>query len=66
MDLRGEYDVWHQRVFDSDPEHEDASTPWYQLVRERLGEIAVSFAKIQNAFEMNTMGRACNIVTGRD
>jgi len=40
MDLRGEYDVWHQRVFDSDPEHEDASTPWYQLVRERLGDVA--------------------------
>ena len=40
MDLRAEYDVWHQRVFDSDPEHEDASTPWYQLVRERLGDVA--------------------------
>src|ERR1700719_4418357 len=40
MDLRGEYDVWHQRVFDSDPEHEDASAPWYQLVRERLGDVA--------------------------
>jgi ubiquinone/menaquinone biosynthesis C-methylase UbiE len=39
VDLRGEYDVWHQRVFDSDPDHEDASSPWYQLVRERLGNV---------------------------
>jgi ubiquinone/menaquinone biosynthesis C-methylase UbiE len=40
IDLRGEYDVWHQRVFDSDPLHEDASSPWYQLVRERIGDVA--------------------------
>jgi ubiquinone/menaquinone biosynthesis C-methylase UbiE len=37
MSLRTEYDVWHQRVFDSAPEHEDASSPWYRLVRECLG-----------------------------
>jgi len=40
MSLRTEYDVWHQRVFESAPEHEDASSPWYQLVRERLGPVA--------------------------
>ncbi len=40
MSLRTEYDVWHQRVFDADPEHEDASSPWYQLVREKLGPVA--------------------------
>jgi len=40
MTLRTEYDVWHQRVFESAPEHEDASSPWYQLVRERLGPVA--------------------------
>jgi SAM-dependent methyltransferase len=39
MSLRTEYDVWHQRVFESAPEHEDASSPWYQLVRERLGPV---------------------------
>jgi SAM-dependent methyltransferase len=39
-DLRGEYDVWHRRVFDSDPNHDDGLSPWYQLVRERLGEVA--------------------------
>src|SRR5712691_12355688 len=40
MSLRSEYDVWHQRVFESDPEHEDASSPWYRLVREALGSVA--------------------------
>jgi ubiquinone/menaquinone biosynthesis C-methylase UbiE len=40
MSLRTEYDVWHQRVFESDPEHEDASSPWYQLVREKIGGVA--------------------------
>jgi ubiquinone/menaquinone biosynthesis C-methylase UbiE len=39
VDLRSEYDVWHQRVFDSDPDHADDSSPWYQLVRERLGDV---------------------------
>jgi ubiquinone/menaquinone biosynthesis C-methylase UbiE len=40
MSLRTEYDVWHQQVFESDPEHDDASSPWYQLVREKLGAVA--------------------------
>ena len=40
MSLRTGYDVWHQRVFESAPGHEDASSPWYQLVRERLGPVA--------------------------
>jgi ubiquinone/menaquinone biosynthesis C-methylase UbiE len=40
MSLRTEYDVWHQSVFESAPEHEDASSPWYQLVREQLGPVA--------------------------
>jgi SAM-dependent methyltransferase len=40
MSLRSEYDVWHQRVFEAAPEHEDASSPWYHLVRERLGPVA--------------------------
>lgn len=39
MTLQTEYDGWHQRVFDADPEHEDASAPWYALVREFLGDI---------------------------
>lgn len=39
-DLRGEYDVWHRRVFDSDPHHDDGLSPWYQLVRESIGEVA--------------------------
>src|SRR5947207_3383634 len=40
MSLRGEYDVWHQRVFESDTEHDDASSPWYQLVRKAIGPVA--------------------------
>jgi ubiquinone/menaquinone biosynthesis C-methylase UbiE len=40
MTLRTEYDVWHQRVFEANPDHEDASSPWYQLVREKIGSVA--------------------------
>ncbi len=40
MSLRTEYDVWHQRIFESDPEHEDATSPWYELVREQIGSTA--------------------------
>ena len=40
MSLRTAYDTWHQRIYKADPSHEDASSPWYQLVREYLGEVA--------------------------
>jgi SAM-dependent methyltransferase len=40
MSLKTEYDAWHERVFNSDPEHNDASSPWYQLVREQIGNVA--------------------------
>ena len=40
MSLRTAYDTWHQRIYEADPSHEDASSPWYQLVREYLGEVA--------------------------
>jgi SAM-dependent methyltransferase len=40
MTLRTEYDNWHERVFNGAPEHEDASSPWYELVREYLGAVA--------------------------
>lgn len=40
MSLRTEYDAWHQRVYESDPGHEDASSPWYGLVRETIGPLA--------------------------
>ena len=39
MSLRADYDTWHQRIFDSEPEHEDANSPWYQLVREKIGSV---------------------------
>jgi SAM-dependent methyltransferase len=37
--FRDEYDVWHQRIYEADPGHEDASSPWYQLVRGYLGSV---------------------------
>jgi ubiquinone/menaquinone biosynthesis C-methylase UbiE len=37
--FRDEYDIWHERIYDADPGHEDASSPWYQLVREYLGTV---------------------------
>lgn len=40
MTLRSAYDTWHQRIYDAAPDHEDASSPWYQLVREHLGDVA--------------------------
>ena len=27
MSLRAEYDVWHDRIFEGDPGHEDADSP---------------------------------------
>ena len=32
MTLATEYDKWHTKVFESDPEHADESSPWYQIV----------------------------------
>jgi ubiquinone/menaquinone biosynthesis C-methylase UbiE len=40
LSLRTEYDAWHQRVYESDVKHEDASSPWYELVREMIGPVA--------------------------
>jgi len=40
MTLRSAYDAWHQRIFDAAPEHEDAASPWYLLVREYIGDVA--------------------------
>ena len=39
MNLREEYDVWHKRVFESEPAHDDGSSPWYTLVREQIGDV---------------------------
>lgn len=40
MSLRNKYDVWHQRIYDADPLHDDASSPWYHLVSEYLETVA--------------------------
>src|SRR5260370_14851382 len=40
MTLRTDYDTWHQRIFDAAPEHEDACSPWYELVREHMGGVS--------------------------
>jgi SAM-dependent methyltransferase len=69
MSLRTEYDVWHQRVFDADPEHEDASSPWYSLVREVLGPVAglriLEVACGRGGF-VRELSRAGALVTGCD
>lgn len=36
MSLAAEYDKWHTKVLESDPEHADESSPWYRLVLEFL------------------------------
>ncbi len=36
MSLRSDYDLWHDRIDRGDPEHDDATSPWYLLVREYL------------------------------
>ncbi|MGH9742693.1 MAG: class I SAM-dependent methyltransferase [Candidatus Acidiferrum sp.] len=69
MSLREEYDIWHKRVFESDPGHEDADTPWYQLVRERIGGVAgqriLEVACGRGGFS-NELARAGARVTGCD
>ena len=39
MSLRSDYDQWHQKAHEASAGNEDASSPWYQLVREHLGEV---------------------------
>jgi len=39
MSLRTAYDTWHARIYGADPEHEDASSPWYRLVREQIRDV---------------------------
>lgn len=69
MSLRTEYDVWHQRVFEAAPDHEDASSPWYQLVRESLGPVAglriLEVACGRGGF-ISELARAGACVTGCD
>ena len=36
MTLATEYDKWHTNVFESDPDHADESSPWYQIVLQFL------------------------------
>jgi ubiquinone/menaquinone biosynthesis C-methylase UbiE len=69
MSLQTEYDVWHQRVFEADPEHEDASSPWYQLVREQIGLVrglrVLEVACGRGGF-VRELARAAARVTGCD
>lgn len=36
MSLATEYDQWHIKVLEADPDHADESSPWYKLVLEYL------------------------------
>lgn len=40
MRFQREYDVWHQRNQDAGPGYDDASCPWYELVRQYIGSVA--------------------------
>lgn len=39
MSLAAEYNDWHQRVFDQNPENHGESSPWYKLVMEYLPSV---------------------------
>ena len=69
MSLRAEYDVWHERIFEGDPSHEDAGSPWYQLVREHIGAVEgleiLEVACGRGGFS-NELARAGACVTGCD
>jgi SAM-dependent methyltransferase len=39
MSLRSDYDLWHTRNQNLNPDHDDASSPWYVWVREVLPEV---------------------------
>jgi ubiquinone/menaquinone biosynthesis C-methylase UbiE len=39
MSLATEYDQWHTKVLESDPDHPDESSPWYNLVLEFLPSV---------------------------
>jgi len=69
MTLRTDYDVWHRRIFEAAPEHEDASSPWYQLVREYMGDVAgmriLEVACGRGGF-VRQLARAGALVTGCD
>jgi SAM-dependent methyltransferase len=69
VNLRTAYDAWHQRNYDLGPDHEDASSPWYKLVREYLTDVAglrvLEVACGRGGFTLQ-LARAGGIVTGCD
>jgi len=69
MTLRSAYDAWHQRIYDAAPDHEDASSPWYRLVSEHLGDVSglriLEVACGRGGF-VRQLARAGAIVTGCD
>jgi ubiquinone/menaquinone biosynthesis C-methylase UbiE len=69
VSLRAEYDVWHNRIFEADPGHDDAGSPWYQLVREHIGVVTglnvLEVACGRGGFS-NELARAGARVTGCD
>jgi ubiquinone/menaquinone biosynthesis C-methylase UbiE len=40
MSFSNQYDVWHQTVFDSAPQHQDGASPWHRIVLEYIGPVA--------------------------
>ena len=69
MSLRSEDDMWHLRVHEAGPYHDDASSPWYSLVREYLGGVrGLSILEVacgRGGF-VRELARAGALVTGCD
>jgi ubiquinone/menaquinone biosynthesis C-methylase UbiE len=66
MSLRSEYDGWHERIYQAGPEHDDATSPWYQLVCEYLGEVSglrvLEVACGRGGFVKELIGRGARVV----
>jgi len=39
LSFKIEYDAWHTRYYDLDPEHDDSSSPWYQWVAGQMMDV---------------------------
>ena len=69
MSLSAKYDAWNQRKFDTGPSWDDASSPWYELVQQHLGNIAdlrvLEVACGRGGF-LRHLAQAKAIVTGCD
>lgn len=66
MSLRTEYDRWHERVVQEEPEQAEAPGPWYKLVRDELGSVKglniLEVACGRGGFVCELSGRGARII----